>query len=176
MKKIYTTGPFGESYKIVITDEFLERCLQLREVIRRLDLKDDEEAQITKKVSATYPPPDEEYYRPVYAKIKADVISLGCYWEEGWQTVTDELDYSLEDKTKDETLLYVSLEKLPEVWFQDHFLWRFAERDFRWQLDEKIRNLTYEEIVKLLIDEEDMEVFETKLQERKKQSKKSRKK
>jgi len=179
VKKIYTTGPFGESYRIAITDEFLERCLQLREVVRQLDLKDDEYAEITKKVSAAYPPPDVWEYRPVYAKIRAEVITLACSWEEGWETITNELDYSSDDKTpKDEELPYVSLEKLPDVWFQESFLWNFAEEDSGWKilLDEKTKHLTREEIKKLLIDEEDMPTFEAKLQEHKKQSEKEKKK
>jgi hypothetical protein len=170
MKKIYTTGPFGESYRITITDEFLKQCLQLREVLRGLDLKDDEDAEITKKVSTAYPPPDEEYYRPIYARIKADVITLACFWEEGWETITNKLEYSLENKaSKNKTLQHVSLEKLLDVWFQDSFLWNFTEKDSGWTFfDEKTRHLTRDELKKLLIDEEDMPIFKAKLQEHEK--------
>lgn len=153
MKKIYSTGPFGDFYKIILTDEFLERCKAIHSVLRSIDINKSEGERVE-----AYKNIPMEHYRPATMKITPTHLEVGVFWEEGWETITDALD-----KTTDE-FRYVSAEKLPDVWFQEHFLFHFTRRGREgsireWNIecvDEEDRNLFLAEVERYqkLLDEE----------------------
>ena len=137
MKKIYSTGPFGEIYKISLDDVFLNRCKAIQKILRdNFNLEDGEWVEGYKKISGAY-------NRSAYVLIKPDYLGVGVFWEEGWETLTDEFDRI--------TKGYVSIEGLPDIWFQDHLLWKFTPHcDFRSSFDKISLND---------IDLEDIELF-----------------
>lgn len=129
MKKIYSLGPFGELYKIVLSNAFLERCKTIQGLMTTLiNLQEGEFIEAYKSIPG-------KYSGNPYARITPEEITIGVFWAEGWEEF---LDY---DK---------SLENLPDVWFKNHLLWKFTTHAHRFSSDK---------LSEAVIDEEDRNQF-----------------
>lgn len=151
-KKIYASGPFGELYKITLDHTFLERCKQIQKTLRdAFDLANGESVEGYKKILG-------KYNRSAFMLIKPNVLEVGVFWEEGWEPLTDEVDRTSKE------FRYKSVEKLPNVWFQDHILWKFTTHgeqisSQKWgikNIDEEDRDLLKSEVARYqkLLDKE----------------------
>jgi len=126
MKKIYVWNAL-QSLKITIPDEITERCIEIREMIRRMDLSKDENVVITKRISREYLKSswnrwDTEH--EIYLEIDGKSINLKMTNYDSADTLID----------------YKSLEKLPSLYVNKRFLYVLrGDKQFPdWEKDQKL--------------------------------------
>lgn len=134
LKRIYSTGPFGDLYKITISNKLLNRCKEIQKWIRDSPLTNKEKRGIE-----VYKEIRGNYTRQPFLLIRSDTITIEVSWEEGYERIT-KYDTSIED--------------LPDVWFSDYLLYKLTDKEHNFEKDKKFRENFYK-----VIDEKDLKIL-----------------